>query len=52
MNVVMRDDKLVEVQGTGEEGVFDRATLDKLLNAAESGIAEVMSAQRQVLGLA
>jgi len=51
MNVVMRDDALVEVQGTGEEGVFSRGTLDQLLDSAETGIAAVMAAQRAVLNI-
>ncbi len=52
MNVVMRDQSLVEVQGTGEEGVFSRAQLTDLLDAAEVGIAEIQTAQRQALGIA
>ena len=51
MNVVMRDDKLVEVQGTGEEDVFDRDQLSQLLDSAASGIATVQAAQKQALGL-
>jgi len=51
MNVVMRDRDLVEVQGTGEQGVFDRATLDRLLDSAEAGIADIRAAQREALGL-
>ena len=49
MNVVMRDDALVEVQGTGEDGVFSRAQLDALLDAAESGISTIQQAQRNAL---
>ena len=51
MNVVMRDSSLVEVQGTGEQGVFDRKTLDALLDSAEAGISEVQAAQRAALGI-
>ena len=51
MNVVMRDSDLVEVQGTGEQGVFDRGQLNQLLDAAEAGIAAVSAAQRSALGL-
>ncbi len=51
MNVVQRDGALVEVQGTGEQGVFDRAQLDALLDAADSGIREIYRAQRAALGL-
>ena len=45
MNVVMRDDALVEVQGTGEQGVFSRDQLDALLSSAEAGIAEIQQVQ-------
>ena len=51
MNVVMRDADLVEVQGTGEEGVFSRAQLNDLLDAAEVGIADIQMVQRQALEL-
>ena len=50
MNVVKRDDNLVEVQGTGEKGAFTRAQLVELLDAADEGIAEILEAQRKVLG--
>ena len=50
MNVVMRDGNLVEVQGTGEKGVFDRKTLDLLLDAAEEGINQIMKSQLKALG--
>ncbi len=52
MNVVMRDRDLVEVQGTGEEGVFSREQLALLLDAAEAGIGEIQQVQRRVLELA
>jgi len=51
MNVVMRDQALVEVQGTGEEGVFSRDQLNRLLDAAETGIAGIQRFQRAALGL-
>ena len=49
MNVVMRDDKLVEVQGTGEEDVFDRAQLNSLLDSAEEGMKTIYAAQKAAL---
>ncbi len=49
LNVVMRDSSLVEVQGTGEKGVFDREFLNKLLDAAEAGIAEIKKSQNRAL---
>lgn len=51
MNVVKRDDDLVEVQGTGEKGVFTRQELDRLMDTADAGIAEIYAAQREALGL-
>ncbi len=49
MNVVRRDEALIEVQGTGENGSFTRRQLNDLLDAAEAGIDEIMAAQRAVL---
>jgi ribonuclease PH len=50
-NVVMRAPAdLVEVQGTGEQGVFSRPQLDRILDYAEKGIAELFLAQRKALG--
>src|SRR3954471_6710844 len=50
MNIVMTaDDKLVEVQGTAEQGTFDRAQLDALLNLATGGIEQLNTAQRRAL---
>ncbi len=51
MNVVERDGALVEVQGTGERGVFDRAQLAAMLDAADKGIAEIYRVQRAALGI-
>jgi ribonuclease PH len=51
MNVVKRDDALVEVQGTGEEGVFSRDQLNALLDSADIGITSIQQTQREVLGL-
>ncbi len=50
MNVVMTGKgKYVEVQGTGEAGVFDRAQLDALLDLAHKGVRRLMKVQRQAL---
>jgi ribonuclease PH len=47
MNVVMSSEgRFVEVQGTGENGTFDRAELDRLLELAVAGIGRLDSAQR------
>ena len=51
MNVVMRDGALVEVQGTGEEGVFSREQLTSLLDSAEVGIQSIQKAQLEALDL-
>ena len=53
MNVVMASSgAFVEVQGTGEQGLFDRRQLNALVDAAERGIAELDAAQRRVLEVA
>ncbi|MDI6907679.1 MAG: ribonuclease PH [Thermoanaerobacterales bacterium] len=51
MNVVMTGGgRFVEVQGTGEEATFDRAEMDRLLELAKKGIAELVRYQKDVLG--
>ena len=51
MNVVMTGSgKLVEVQGTAEQGTFERSELDLLLDLATKGIAELTAAQEKALG--
>ena len=50
MNVVMTGTgKFVEVQGTAEKGVFDRASLDGLIDIAEEGIKELLAHQEKAL---
>jgi len=49
MNVVALGTDLVEVQGTGEGGVFNRAQLDQLLDSAAEGIATIQAAQAAAL---
>ncbi|MFW5742268.1 MAG: ribonuclease PH [Spirochaetota bacterium] len=51
MNVVKRDEDLVEVQGTGERGVFTREELNRLMDTADGGITEIHAAQRAALEL-
>ncbi|MBP6901199.1 MAG: ribonuclease PH [Burkholderiaceae bacterium] len=52
MNVVMTGaGHYVEVQGTAEGAAFTRAEMDRLLQLAEAGIAELARLQRQALGL-
>jgi ribonuclease PH len=51
MNVVMSSaGKFVEVQGTGEQGTFDRAQLDELLDMAIAGIKRLDREQKAALG--
>jgi ribonuclease PH len=51
MNVVMTGlGGLVEVQGTAEKAPFSRDELDALLDLAEKGIAELVTAQKLALG--
>jgi ribonuclease PH len=49
MNVVMRGSDFIEVQGTGEQGAFNRDQLNQLLDAAAADIANVMTVQRAAL---
>jgi len=47
-NVVMTaEHDFIEVQGTGEGGVFSRATMDSLVNLAEQGIIELLEIQKR-----
>jgi ribonuclease PH len=49
-NVVMTaQHEFVEVQGTGEGGVFSHATMQELVSLAEQGIAELLHIQEQYL---
>ena len=53
MNVVMTGSGgFVEVQGTAEGGPFTRAEMDALLGLAGQGIATLVRAQKQALGVA
>lgn len=50
MNVVGTESgALIEVQGTGEHGTFDRKQLDAMLDLATLGIRRLAAAQREVL---
>jgi ribonuclease PH len=49
-NVVMTAaHELIEIQGTGERNVFSRATMNKLIDLAEQGIAELHTLQKEYL---
>jgi ribonuclease PH len=51
MNIVMTGDgKLIEVQGTAEQGTFERRELDAMLDLAASGIRTLRAAQEKALG--
>ncbi|MGY5876939.1 MAG: ribonuclease PH [Candidatus Thorarchaeota archaeon] len=49
MNIVMRDDKFIEVQGTAEGLAFGRDSLNTMLDLAAKGIAELVEIQKQAL---
>ena len=50
LNVVMTGSgKFVEVQGTAEDGPFERKSLEEMLDAAAVGITEITEAQRRLL---
>ena len=49
-NIVMTGaGKFVEIQGTAEQGTFDKQQLDKILDLARRGIAQLLKTQQQVL---
>ncbi len=53
MNVVrLGGGGFVEVQGTGEAGVFSRAQLDQMVDLADRGITRLVAYQRESLGKA
>ena len=52
MNVVMTDaGHFIEVQGTAEGAAFDRAGMNRLLDLAQGGIADIIKLQKQALGI-
>lgn len=52
MNVVMNEaGRFIEVQGTAEQGDYDFAQLQQMIQLAEKGIAELVIKQKQALGL-
>ncbi len=52
MNVVMNEQgHFIEVQGTAEGAAFDRAGMNRLLDLGQLGITELISLQKQSLGL-
>lgn len=53
MNVVRASTgAFVEVQGTGEHGLFDRRQLDRMLEVAEQGLTALDLAQQRALAIA
>lgn len=52
MNVVMTEaGHFIEVQGTAEGAAFDRAGMNRLLDLAQQGIADIIHLQKQALRL-
>lgn len=52
LNVVMQEGgNFVEIQGTGEHGLFDRVKLGEMLDVAEIGCTQLIAAQKEALGL-
>ena len=47
--VVAEGSRLIEIQGTAENASFSRAELDALLNLGETGILQLISAQKAAL---
>ena len=52
MNVVMTEaGHFIEVQGTAEGVAFDRAGMNRLLDLAQGGIADIIRMQKRALGI-
>ncbi|MHA1943428.1 MAG: ribonuclease PH [Candidatus Thorarchaeota archaeon] len=51
MNIVMRNDEFVEVQGTAEGATYGRAALNELLDLAMKGISDLIEIQNKALSL-
>jgi ribonuclease PH len=52
MNIVMTEaGHFVEVQGTAEGAAFDRAVMNRLLDLGQAGIGNLITLQKQSLGL-
>ena len=50
MNLVMTDDeKVVEIQGSGEEATFSLEELNTMLDMAKQGISDLISAQKETV---
>lgn len=50
MNLIMTDEgKVVEIQGTGEEGPFSREELNELIDLGEKGINQMINFQKNTL---
>ena len=51
LNVVMQESgDFVEIQGTGEHGLFGREQLNGMLDVAQKGCSELIAAQKAALG--
>jgi ribonuclease PH len=52
MNVVVTaSNRFVEVQGTAESEPFDQSMMNRMMELARQGVAQLIDAQREVLGL-
>ena len=45
--LITAEHDFIEVQGTGEGGVFSRSTMESLVNLAEQGISELLEIQKR-----
>lgn len=52
MNIIMNDQQhLIEIQGTAEGQAFSRLQMNQMIDLGESGIAQILTVQKQALGL-
>ena len=48
--VMQEGGDFVEIQGTGEHGLFGRAELNDMLDVAQEGCAQLIDVQKAALG--
>ncbi len=50
MNIIMNENgKLIEIQGTGEHGVFSVSTMNKMVKIAQKGILDIIKKEKKII---
>jgi ribonuclease PH len=51
MNIVMTgNSKFIEIQGTGEAGIFSKEEMDAMISLGQSGIKKLIEIQMKTIG--